>query len=348
MRILRVLLALTLVVAGVVSTIGSGAGGNSVDEIVEEMGGPGSFAGLPDTSPPDIAWVDITVANAQDVSATVVGAADRFSDVAAVIGAQIFPSPPSAPDLLSSNSKFELFATVAATGEPVTETCAVSGSVIVSGHPDNDSVSLSPADYFTLVFDACDDGNGYTLDGSFSLYVGELVGDPRSDLFRLRYALRDMTLTIASDADNYTASNGIWLSFDSLSFPVIVLTSDDPDSLQLSYQADVYSWHWWYLGSQSLVINADTAISATLSEAKKTVVESAFLSGSISYETIVPLQSPDGQNLESGEILVDGDEGNGTIRIVIESSASVRLDIDSDGDGIVDDIQYTTWAALLG
>jgi len=33
---------------------------------------------------------------------------------------------------------------------------------------------------------------------------------------------------------------------------------------------------------------------------------------------------------------------------VIESSAVVRLDIDTDADGTVDDIRYTTWAALKG
>jgi hypothetical protein len=39
---------------------------------------------------------------------------------------------------------------------------------------------------------------------------------------------------------------------------------------------------------------------------------------------------------------------NGTVRIVIESSTSVRLKIDADSDGVVDDYQYTTWAALQG
>ena len=77
-------------------------------------------------------------------------------------------------------------------------------------------------------------------------------------------------------------------------------------------------------------------------------MRSAFSAAYISYEVIVPLQAPDGQDPESGEILVSGGDGNGTVRIVIESSASVRLEIDADGDGIVDDYQYTTWAALRG
>jgi hypothetical protein len=46
--------------------------------------------------------------------------------------------------------------------------------------------------------------------------------------------------------------------------------------------------------------------------------------------------------------MITGGVGNGAIRIVIESSASVRLEIDADGDGTVDDYQYTTWPALRG
>jgi hypothetical protein len=326
------------VVAGVVSTVGSGGGGNELSFVGPELGA----LQLP-PPPRDIGWVDITIDNAQDVSATVVRAADQLFDVATAIGGQIFPRPPAAPDLLSSNSKFELFATVAMTGDPVTDTCAVSGTVTVSGDPANDPVALAERDVFDLVFDACDDGDGYTLDGSFLLFVNELVGDPRTDVFRLRYFVRDMDLTVASGVDSYTAEKHFHIEWDSLAFPVIVLTNTP--LLTLSSQADVYSW---LRGGQSLTVNADISIPTTLGEARESLMESAFLGGRISYEIIVPLQSPDGRDPVSGEILVSKGAVNGTIRIVIESSAIVRLDIDSDGDGIVDNIQFTTWAALLG
>jgi len=290
--------------------------------------------------------VDITIANAQDVSATVVRVDDQAFDFATKIGGQVFPSPPAAPDLLSSNSKFELYATVAATGGPVTDTCAVSGTVTVSGQPENDPVSLSAGDVFDLVFDTCDDGDGYTLDGSFSLIVQYLVGDPRTDVFQLGYEVQDMALTVASGMDNYAASvsGGFVLDWYSVAFPEIVLTTSLGylDTLQLSSQAGVYSSS----GRRSLTVNADISVSTTLREAREPLLESTFFGGHIFYETIVPLQAPDGQDPQSGEIFVGGIKES--IRIVIESSDIVRLDIDLDGDSIVDDIQYTTWAALQG
>ena len=328
-----------IAIMGIVAIIGcSGGGGGGNGDCCDLVAPP-----LPD---PNVAWVDITAANAQAVSATVVQAADQLFDVAATIGGQIFPSPPAAPDLLSSNSKFELFATVAITGDPVIDTCAVSGTVTVSGDPANDPVALSERDVFDLVFDACDDGDGYTIDGSFLLFVRELDGDPRTDVFRLSYALRDMDLTVASGVDSYAASAefNFLLAWDSLAFPVIVLTPT-PGGLQRSSQADIYSWSF---GAQSLTLNADISLTTTLGEARESLMESAFLGGNLSYEMIGPLQAADDQGPESGEILVSEGVGSGTIRIVIESSTIVRLDIDSDGDGIVDDIHFTTWEALQG
>lgn len=77
-------------------------------------------------------------------------------------------------------------------------------------------------------------------------------------------------------------------------------------------------------------------------------MSSTFLGGSIYYDTIVPLQATDNQAPESGEILIDGGTGKGTVRIVIESASSVRLEIDTNGNGTIDDYLYTTWAALRG
>lgn len=332
MSIFRILVAFALVVAGVVSTGCSGGGG-----------GDGVFAGL--LGPPRPQHVDITIANAQDVSATVVRADDQAFDFVTKIGGQIFPSPPAAPDLLSSNSKFELFATVAATGKPVPDTCAVSGTVTVSGQPENHPVSLSAGDVFDFVFDTCDDGDGYTLDGSFSLSAERVTGDTRTDVFRLSYEVQDMRLTVASGMENYTVSvsNGFDIIWDSVAFPEIVLTTGMAPfaAIQLSSQTDVYS----FSGTQrSLTVNADISVSTTLREVREPSFKSAF--GNTLYETIVPLQAPDGQDPQSGEISVGSIKNS--MRIVIESGDIVRLDIDLDGDGIVDDTQYTTWAALRG
>ena len=333
MKIFRILVAIVLVVSGMVSTVGSGGGGISSGKLDIPTGCCGAGP---------TADVDITIANTQDVSATVVQAIDRVFDVATQVGGQIFPSPPAAPDLLSSNSKFELFFEVA--NGNVTVPCAVNGTVTVTGFPDNNPVSLSVGDVFHLMFEVCDNGDSYSFNGSYYLHVRELNGDPRTDVFRLVYALQDMTLTVSSGIGSYVASNNAVLGWDSIAFPEVVLGVSTA-TLQLSSQGDVYSWLYGY---HSLTVNADISNPMTLGEAHNSFMKSVILGDYLSYVIIAPLQAPEGQDPESGEILVSGGSENGTVHIVIESSASVRLEIDSDGDGTVDDYQYTTWTELQG
>ena len=339
MRTLRVLMAFVSVVAGVVSTAGSGGGGSSRGSV----GIPPGCCSVPGPAPDAV----ITTANAQDVSATVVQSITQVFDVAVRIVGQISPSPPAAPDLLSSNSKFVLIATVAESAEDVADACAVCGTVTVSGlswENDPGPMSLSAGDAFSLVLDNCNDGDGHTLDGSFSLNARGLDGDPRTDVFRPGYELHDNATVAASSGMNEYVTPlrvGFLPDWDSPAFPAVRLTASTT-SLQPSSQADDY---YWLYRRPVLTVNADISIPTTTSEAGVSFMDSTVLGGLVSCETTTPLQAPDGQDPESGEILISGGDGNGTIRIAIDSSTIVRLEIDPDGDGIVDDSRFTTWTA---
>ena len=339
MRIIRVFTAIALLVAGVVSTVGSGGGGGGfggVGKLEFDLFGP-----FPECCEGRSADVDITTINAHEVSATVVRAIGQVFDVGVKIDGQVFPRPPSAPTLLPGSSKFGLLAQ-AANGD-VTDTCVVSGTVTVARLSTNDPASLSPGDGFRFAFESCDDGYGYTINGNFWLYVRELDGDPRTDVFQLVYALTDMTLSVSvgSVTENIAVTNNVVLRWDSRAYPEVVLTVLTA-TWQLSSWGGDYSW---LHGDHSLTVNSDVTNPATQKETDYTLMESVVL-GYISYAIVIPLQAPDGQAPESGEILIYGGEGNGNIHIVIESDNSVRLEIDVDGDGNIDDYQYTTWARL--
>jgi hypothetical protein len=338
MKIIRILTASLLVLVGVVSTVGSYNSGGGSGGIGGGLGPIGVTFPVPQ---PD---TDITSTNAQEVGATVVQAFGQLFDLTTVIGGQVFPSPPSAPDLLPGNSKFEFLATGTAPGP---DPCTVSGTFSIQGRTYNDPVNPKEGDTFGFEFDSCDDGYGYTLDGSFTLIVSELDGDPQTDVFRIVYKLNGVSITVTSGIDTYVASDPqiFLIGWESFAFPVVVLTTS-PGALDLTSQ--MVSWPYWQAGVHSLTVNADISIPATQATASESLIESAALGGSLSYEIIIPLQSPDGQVPESGEILISGGDGNGTIRIVIESSSNVRLEIDADDDGTVENYQYTTWAALRG
>jgi ribosomal protein S6E (S10) len=131
-----------------------------------------------------------------------------------------------------------------------------------------------------------------------------------------------------------------YLDWNSLDYPVVILTAWP--NLRLGSQADDYSWNLG--GAHSQTFNVDISIPTTTTEARS-LMKSAVLGDYISYEIVSPLQVAGDLIPESGEIQITGGSGNGSIRMVIESATSVRLEIDVEGDGTVDDYQYTTWGA---
>ena len=77
-------------------------------------------------------------------------------------------------------------------------------------------------------------------------------------------------------------------------------------------------------------------------------LQSTVLGGSVDYETVESVQASGDDNPPyTGVILITGAE-NSAVRIVIVSDEVVRLEIDVDGNGVVDEFVDTTWAALLG
>jgi len=75
-----------------------------------------------------------------------------------------------------------------------------------------------------------------------------------------------------------------------------------------------------------------------------TLTSSAF-AGSATFETVKPFLSVDGSFPSMGELVIHGANG-ATIRVVALDGTFVRLEIDDDGDGVVDARVDATWAEL--
>ena len=71
-------------------------------------------------------------------------------------------------------------------------------------------------------------------------------------------------------------------------------------------------------------------------------VNSTALSGSVTYTTTVTFQGAGGGYPFAGEMLLTGANG-ATIRLIALDETNVRIETDTDGDGVVDDTEDTTW-----
>ena len=74
-------------------------------------------------------------------------------------------------------------------------------------------------------------------------------------------------------------------------------------------------------------------------------INSTELGGAVTYSTPVSLQGMGSDNPFAGEFLVTGADG-ASIRLIALDSVNVRIEIDTDGDGIVDATEDTTWADI--
>jgi hypothetical protein len=74
-------------------------------------------------------------------------------------------------------------------------------------------------------------------------------------------------------------------------------------------------------------------------------LDSTQLSGVIRYSTPVTFQGIGSDFPNAGEFLVQG--ATSSLRLIAENNTDVSIEIDSDGDGNVDQTIETTWAELM-
>jgi hypothetical protein len=228
-----------------------------------------------------------------------------------------------------------------ATLDPTTEPCEAAGQVTLSGTIANPG-SVTAGDTIAALFENCDDNLGFVIDGQLELTVTELQGDILTDVFLLSLDMELVALTLTEQTESFSADGDFSLTLDSLSFPV---TSANVTGSELTLASRGESWTL----SQ---FNHSLEVDATLQPDRKTArasgdLESPALGGRVQYRTILAVSAAGDEDPESGEIRVTGAEDS-SVTIVIVDSAQVRLDIDENGDGIIDTSLDTTWAALNG
>ncbi|UCG73357.1 MAG: hypothetical protein JSV45_02980 [Chromatiales bacterium] len=337
-RSVRALLAIGVLTSGIASLVGSGGGG-----------GGSSFSGGGTNLP----LLAITSNNAFDVASAVVQAVLLGFDTADVGSGPIAPEPPMAPATLSGTADGPVAYALEVTGSragmlalevavgPVTEACDGGGTTTISGDLANPG-TITAGDTLTVQFDNCDDNDGTVINGRLDLTVLTIAGDPLSDVFRLSANTMFTNLTVVDGGVSAQAQGDVTVTLDSLNFPVTVDTLEG-SFFEIASQGEVFTLTNF---TQSLTVDGGVIPDTKSAEAMGRL-GSQLLGGSVDYETTAPIGATGDADPDSGEILVTGAD-NSMMQIVIVDSTSVRLVIDADGDGMVDDQQFTTWAALTG
>ena len=228
--------------------------------------------------------------------------------------------------------------TLETTIAPQMEACLNSGSVTVSGEIAN-PLTLSAGDSFTLVFSECDDGEG-TINGTYVMQITSFGGDLLSGSFMLGMSVTLTGFSVTDAAGTLTANGSVSTTIDYTAAPTLSISMSST-SLTVSDGTTTET-----LGSFSLMQTIDE-LTASFSMTVSGDMTSTEFSGRVSFSTTTTLLGDGTSYAYTGEIRISG-AASASIDVIVLDNVLVRLEIDLNGDGIVDEIIDTSWDELLG
>ena len=221
---------------------------------------------------------------------------------------------------------------------PEEQFCAVDGTLTISGDLQS-PFTLTQDDFFSVIADQCDDGLGTVIHGALVFTVERFSGDFLGGLYELTMLLEMNDFQVTTDDDALTTNS---------SAAVAIITSESPfvraevrgNSLTTDSNAGSETLSN-FMSSQT--VDAGQSPSPYTWTASGTL-DTTELAGVVSYSTPVTFEGFDTDYPSAGELLVSG--ANSSARLIAENSTEVTIEIDSDGDGNVDETISTTWPEL--
>lgn len=302
-------------------------------------GGGSSFSGeSTDTS----AGLGLTSANALTAASVSYRAAFGSGDLASIggsIGVSAAAPGSAAPTENLQLSGFLVSALQQVPFGPDEFPCVVSGSVTISGDI-ADPLTLTVGDTFSIAATACDDGIGEVVDGLISMTVTDFSGDflLGTYLLGMNALLDGLQVTTATDVISSTGDASIAL--DTMATPFVAASVSGASMMTSSNTSTETLTN--YATEQS--VDAGMA-PAPYTLTSRGTVDSSQLADLVSYSTPVQFQGDGIDYPHTGELLITG--GNSSARLIALDNVNVRIELDSDGDGVVDVTVNTTWDALV-
>ncbi len=303
----------------------------------------GGGEGITAAPPPDLT-LTIGSDNAMEVAKVSYESAQASGGLGSLSGGPLLVG--SAPDGVAKARGGVALAAKFSTGQaqvPIpaeTTPCASSGTVTISGDiADPLTPTLSPGDFFEIDYDACDEGLGEVIDGVMRLDIESFSGDFLNELFEMTVTLTLRSFQVANGQDVSSSDGDATVSLNTLNAPT-VSTSLRGNSMRIDANAASE-----LLTAYASAITAELGlVPAPYTMSASGTLDSTRLPGIISYSTPVIFTGFDAEYPSSGEFLVSG--ANSSLRLIAVDNVNVTIEVDTNGDGTVDETLQTTWAEL--
>jgi len=304
-------------------------------------GGGGGTAGIAAAAP-----VVVTPANATQVASASLGASDGLSgNTAGILGAvPAAVGSTSSTDVNIVETIIDQVRKAPQTGGSDVSIAAVqnidqpcdSGTLNVSFNDADNSATLTTGDSVSMSANNCT-FSGVTMNGSISVSNIVVTGDQVTPPYSLQLSLTTSGFSVSSGGE-VAAINGDGTISESTSDGVTFTSSFSGAGIQLTAGGETLTLTNYQI--TNIENGANDAYSVDISA----TISISSLGGSVIVTTDVPLSGVFPFEADAGHITCAGD--NSSVTITVIDSTSVQLEVDSDGDGIMDDTFTETWANL--
>lgn len=295
----------------------------------------------------------ITAGNLEGVARQSLVAATYLGDATGLVtGAQVAPGARTLfaftraqldrlPGLFGSRTRV-------VTGVTSTESfpCTGGGTVSVQTTDNNGNGNVDVGDSGTLTASNCVE-DGATISGTIGLRFTAVSGDLNTDAYTATVAVTLQSLRASTAAGNAAGSGEFTLAISS--------TNATTSSLDLTVPSLSVAGSFGGVADtvtmQNFRLTSSTALSAgrlrTSSNVSGTVGSSALAGGTVTLATLQPLVQFDTDAYpSSGQITATGAAGS-QMRLTVQSTTNVLLELDANGDGSFESNVVKTWASLV-
>lgn len=221
---------------------------------------------------------------------------------------------------------------------PDVQPCLVDGFVTVSGEI-ADLLTLTRDDTFQVLYELCDDGAGEVIDGLVEFTVSEFTGDLLFGTYMLSMDAVVTNLQAATGTDTVTNNGDATVTLDTQQAPYVE-AGISGIAMTIDYNARSETLRN-YVSNQTLDGGVQT-LPYTMSAAGS--LDSTELAGVVQYSTPVTFAGEGVDYPDSGSMLVEGE--NSSARLTAVDNVNVTIEVDTNGDGVIDNTINTTWADL--
>jgi hypothetical protein len=322
-------------------------------------------------APPPVTQVTITAANQEIVATTTANVFVGFGGSAAVIAAKDGPEAlkaqaaavPTAGALLVGSARRALLTAAPGKGDApralqaissATQNCPTSGTVTATVDDADNNGMLSAGDSVTLAYAQCRDGADL-LNGSLSMTFTRVVDSPA--MAELSASMSFNALTASSGDVSSAMSGSVSMAMTMTSTVVTSTMTVGSGGLISAVTSATPAYSETLTMAAGLtfreVDDATLGLPGSVNPGMASMwvdgsVSSSRLGGqSISIATVTPMQAYI-VNLypHAGQIVVSGAAGT-RLRMTGVDSASVRLELDSNGDGIYELTTIKPWGDIM-